>query len=110
MDTSRTLDVPTTAVRSVESALRAVGATLTDQHTTPGAVGYTTITVAPARALNLPTVADASRVLAALTDDHARRTARATAARDADDPTAATLAHEAAAVARLIQRLAPFAS
>jgi hypothetical protein len=42
---TKTLDVASTSVRDVERALRALGARITEQHTTLGAVGYTTITI-----------------------------------------------------------------
>lgn len=45
MNQTKTLDIPTAAVTSVERALRAVGARVTDKHATAGACGYTTITV-----------------------------------------------------------------
>lgn len=39
------LDVATTSVRDVELALAAVGAQVTERETTPGAVGYTRLTI-----------------------------------------------------------------
>lgn len=47
MTESTTIDIASTATRSVKRALTAVGATVTNARHTPGAVGYTTLTVAP---------------------------------------------------------------
>lgn len=43
-----TLDVSTNSLRDIRKALSAAGSQIIRQHTTPGAVGYTTITITKA--------------------------------------------------------------
>ncbi|WP_183407642.1 hypothetical protein [Nocardioides marmoriginsengisoli] len=40
-----TIDIATTSVNDVQKALGAAGARITDKQVTPGACGYTTITI-----------------------------------------------------------------
>lgn len=49
MTSTRTLDISTNSLRDIRKALAVTGARITDEHTTVGAVGYTTITIVSGR-------------------------------------------------------------